>query len=127
VTDINSHLTQPGQTHRCLANGPIIVGYDYHRNNGTITFTETDTKKTYCVAYTLNQLSEKRTQVTSAMFMPKNPVKGLMFNLLMKKKFQKSFEGAWNNLKQYCEGLFERGEQHSYSILFPEEEVQVMA
>jgi hypothetical protein len=116
VDEINSLITQSGQTHRCITNGPVIVGHDYHIDKKTITYTETDTKKTYCVVYTLQAISDTQTQLTGSMYLSKNPVKELMFRMLMKKKITKSFEGAWVNFKEYCEGLVARGEQHQYTI-----------
>ncbi len=125
VTDINSQLVQKGQTHKCITNGPVMVGHDYHKENEVITFSETDSKKSYSVTYTLKALSDHQTQITATLFLPKNALKELMFRWMMKKKIIHGFESSWINLKKYCEGLYQRGEQHPYSILFEEKEILV--
>lgn len=116
VEEINSFLTQSGQTHKCLANGPVIVGHDYHLETDRITFTETDTKKTYCVVYNLQKMDGQRTMLHSVCYMPKSIIKETMFSVFMKKKFTKVYQQAWNNLNQYCIGLMKQKADHPYHI-----------
>jgi hypothetical protein len=127
VTNVNSAITQVGQSHRCIANGPIIIGHDYKRENKMIRFTETDSKKTYCVVYTLTALDDQTTEVRGKMFIGKNALKEMMFKIMMKKKLLKTFDQAWLNFKDFCEDLYKRGERHSYSIKFEEEMSQAVA
>ncbi len=116
ITDINSSLAQTGQTHKCLAKGPVIVSHDYSLNDHIITFTETDTKKSYCVVYTLKKLDEHRTQINTTTFMKKNFIKEIMFNLMMKKKMKEAYFMAWENLNNYCKSLIEKRTDHPYRI-----------
>jgi len=127
VADVNTQLTQEGQTHRCLAKGPVMVGHSYHREKNTITFTETATNGMYSVVYTFVELEPSRTQFTLSMFMPKHAIKEFMFNLIMRKKLQKGFTGCFENLNQYCAGLLARGERHPYSVSMPAEKEAIRA
>lgn len=123
VVDMNHDLTQTGQTHRCLASGPVIVAHDFHNSKDTITFTETDTKKTYCVVYTLKKTDERRTHFSSVSFMRKNFFQQLMFRLFMKKKLEKVYALAWENLNNYCKGLVEQGKEHPYWVVLENRQV----
>ncbi len=117
VVDINSELTQAGQTHRCLANGPVIVAHGFETSENVITFTETDQEKSYCVIYTLTKLDEERTHLRSVSFIRKNFFKELMFRLFTKKKLEKVYNQAWANLAGYCKGLIESGKEHPYWVV----------
>jgi hypothetical protein len=116
IEEINSQITQAGQTHRCLANGPIIVGHDYSKNVNSISFTETDQKKTQSTVYILTKLSEQSTKVEIVGFMPRNQVKELILKLFFKKKILKIFDQSFTNLNEYCKGLVQRNEEHSYKV-----------
>ncbi|MCB0581222.1 MAG: DUF2652 domain-containing protein [Phaeodactylibacter sp.] len=117
VADINSELAQAGQTHRCLADGPVIVAHGFEASENVITFTETDQQRTYCVIYTLAKLDEGRTRVQSASFIRKNFFKELIFKLFVKKKLEKVYYQAWANLNGYCQGLLEQGKEHPYRVV----------
>lgn len=123
VVDINSELAQAGQTHRCLASGPVIVSHGFEAAENVITFTETDQQKSYCVIYTLTKIDERRTRVQSASFIRKNYLKELLFKLFMKKKMEKLYGQAWANLNGYCKGLLEKQEEHPYRIVLEERQV----
>jgi len=116
VTDMNSVLTQTGQTHKCMANGPVIVSHDYTVSEHQVTFTETDKKKTYCFVYTLKKVDEHRTLLTSTMFLRKNMIKELMFRTFFKNKIAKVYKQATTNLKNYCESLAKEGREHHFGI-----------
>ncbi|HUR30731.1 MAG TPA: DUF2652 domain-containing protein, partial [Saprospiraceae bacterium] len=116
ITDINTPITSTGQTHKCLANGPVIVSHDYTLSDDFITFTETDTKKSYCCVYKMKKLDENRTELNATMFLRKNFIKETMFKLMMKPKFSKAYQLAFENLKSYCESLIEKGDIHPYRI-----------
>ncbi|MCO6493502.1 MAG: DUF2652 domain-containing protein [Phaeodactylibacter sp.] len=117
VVDMNHDLTQIGQTHRCLANGPVIVAHDFQNSKDTITFTETDTKKAYCVVYTLKKMDEGRTHFSAASFMKRHFFAQLLFRLFAKKKLLKVYAQAWENLNNYCQGLVEQGKEHPYWVV----------
>lgn len=116
ITDVNSTLTQVGQTHKCLAKGPVITSHDYNFTDQLITFTETADKKNYCVVYTLKRLDDHRTQINTNTFIKKNFFMELMFKIMMKSKMGKLYDQAWSNLNKYCTSLTENGVNHPYSI-----------
>lgn len=126
VEAVNSSLTQAGQTHRCLANGPVIVSYDYAITNDTISFSETDTKKTQWMVYVLNKMDDHTTRLTTTCYAPRNPLKQLMFNLVMRKKFKVLFSRALLNLAAYCESLAGKGERHPITVQLFEKEMMSM-
>ncbi len=117
TTDINHQILQNGNTHRCLANGPTVITHDFQKNPDTITFTETDTKRTLCVVYTLKKLDEQRTLVSGDAFMKKHLLLNLFFRLFIKKKMSKTYEFAWANLNQYCQSLRNAGKEHPYKLV----------
>lgn len=115
-TDMNSKLTQTGQTHKCLVNGPVIISHDYSVSENVITFTETDDKKTYCVVYELRKIDDLSTQLKASTFIKKNFFKEVMFKLFMKKKVESLYNQTWINLKKYCEDLMSSKKDHPYKI-----------
>ncbi len=117
VEDINSVMAQHGQTHRCLSKGPVIVSYGFKTSEDLITFTEMDTKRSYCVVFTLRKISDTKTHLRAVAFMKRNSIQTFMFKLLMKKKFEKLYAQAWENLNAYCTGLLEHGKAHPYNIV----------
>ena len=115
-TDINSALTQSGQTHKCIAKGPIMVGHDYQVTSDTVRFTETPKTKTHSTVYTLRRIDARNSELTCGIFIGRNFLKEVMFNILMKNKIKKSCYLAWNNLNNYCKELVSKGEDHPYRI-----------
>jgi hypothetical protein len=124
-TDINSKLSQVGQTHRCLANGPVNLAHDFETGEDVITFTETDQKKNYSVVYTFKRLDKKRTHLHAVIFMRANEFKIFLFRLFLKKKLGKVYEQAWLNLNNYCKGLVTSEVEHPYKIVLEDESVHV--
>lgn len=116
VTDMNTSLTQTGQTHKCMANGGVTVSHDYTVTDHFITFSETDVNKTQCCVYTIKKLGDNRSLLLSTLFIKRNRIKELMFKLLMKSKVEKIYSEAGKNMKNYCEELVAQGKNHSYSI-----------
>ncbi|MEO6131540.1 MAG: DUF2652 domain-containing protein, partial [Saprospiraceae bacterium] len=127
VTDVNSKLTQSGQTHRCIVNEPRIIGHDYHIDQDVICFSETPEKKTHGVLYKLHRLSDGRTRIQATLWIPRNPMKAIMFKMMMKKKMMGMFDQSWSNLKFYCEELATRGENHSFTLMLQPEPEHVRA
>jgi hypothetical protein len=121
VVDMNSLMTQHGQTHRCLANGPVLVAHDFNTSQDIITFTETDTKRTHCTVYTLRRISQEKTHLKAVVFMKRNTVPVLMFKLFMKKKYGKVFEQSFVNLNTYCGSLMQNTQQHHYEVAYRED------
>lgn len=125
VEEINSTLTQTGQTHRCLANGPVVVAHGFTSQESVITFTETDQQRSYCVIYTLTASNPTQTHLQASSFIRKNVIKETLFKLFMKKKMAAVYNQAWQNLKGYCEGLRQNNEDHPYQIVLERHGAQV--
>lgn len=119
--DINHKLLQNGNTHRCLVNGPTVVTHDFKQNLDTITFTETDTKRNYCVVYTLIKEEEGTTQCSADFFMKKNWLINNFFRLFVKKKMLLLYADSWINLNGYCHSLLDAKESHPYHMVLVEE------
>jgi hypothetical protein len=116
IENLNSELTQPGQTHKCLAGGPVMIGHDYHVGEERISFTETDVKKTFCTVYVFTKVNETTTEVSTTCYIPGNWLMELMFKVLQKKKYKKMYNTALLNLDTYCTELSSQGRQHPYQI-----------
>jgi len=117
ATDMNHKIMQNGATHRCLAKQPVQVSHDFEITPDKVTFTETHDTRKFCTVYTMEKLSEKSTRVHASFFIKKNFFMELMFKLFMKKKYQRLVDDTFANLKGYCEGLVERGEEHPFKIV----------
>ena len=104
---LNHQLNRVGTKHRCLVDktSPVMVTSDRSRGDDTITFTETDEKRTMCSVYTLLQEGPEQTRVRVDGFLKDNPVLRVVFALLLKKKLTNWFQANGANLKQLCEAL----------------------
>ncbi|HJW27626.1 MAG TPA: hypothetical protein VJ508_00070, partial [Saprospiraceae bacterium] len=118
TTNMNSYFAQSGQTHKCMAKGPIIVAHDFETAKDKIYFTETDTNKSYCNIYEVSRAASGSTRVSSNLYLPKNLIKESMFKLLMKRKLLKVYEASWANLNAYCKSLVQEHKHHAYHIEF---------
>lgn len=117
VQGLNHTIFQEGATHRCLADGPVIVAHDINLQQDSITFSETDEGKTFCVVYTLRREGPGSTRMEAEAFMKRNFFKSLFFHLFVKKKLLAIFSHTWQNLSQYCLGLLSQGNKHPYQII----------
>lgn len=117
ATDMNHKIMQNGSTHRCLASQPVQVSHDFEVSPDKVTFTETHDTRKFCTVYSLKKLDAGLTQVTASFFIKKNFFVELIFKLFMKKKFQRVVDQTFANLKNYCEGLVQRGEEHPYKVV----------
>ena len=116
IENVNSAIPQAGQTHKCLANGPVIASHDYTITSKLISFHETDLKKSQWMVYVLKSLDDQTTELATVMYVPRNLFKQLLFTLFMKKKLTALFRQAWQNLTIYCESLAEKGARHPVAI-----------
>ena len=117
ATDINHQIMQVGSTHRCLANSPVQVSHDFEISPDKVTFTETHDTRKFCTVYIMEKLDANSTMVHANFFIKKNFLVELMFKMFMKKKYQRLIDGTFANLKNYCEGLVQKGEDHPYRIV----------
>ena len=117
TTDINAYIAQNGQTHKCIANGPIMVAHDFKIEKDKVYFSETDSSKTMGCVYTLTRLDANRSHLSCEFFMPSNFFKAAMFKLMMKKRLKNVCLQSWDNLSTYCKSLVEKHETHPYQII----------
>lgn len=117
ATDLNHKIMQQGSTHRCLAKQPVQVSHDFEVSAERVTFTETHETRKFCSVYLLEKLDASRTRVHVSFFIKKNFFIELMFKLFLKKKYQRLVDDTFANLKNYCEGLVAKGEDHPYGIV----------
>lgn len=122
ATDLNHKIMQSGSTHRCLAKQPVQVSHDFEISPEKVTFTETHETRKFCTVYAMEKLNEQATRVHANFFIKKNVFMELMFKLFMKKKYQRLIDDTFINLKNYCEGLMERGEEHPYRIILGQQQ-----
>ncbi|MFK7846516.1 MAG: DUF2652 domain-containing protein [Rhodothermales bacterium] len=119
--DLNHKIAQSGSTHRCVIKGdasdPFFVSHGFEKKGDTITFSDTNHKSGVGSVFSLQKLENDQTKVQVHTFMKRNPLKQLMFNLLLKKKFLRIGQASWQNLDAYCSGLVARGEDHSSQIV----------
>lgn len=117
VQNLNHNIFQEGATHRCLADGPVVVTHDFDLQKNIISFSETNLEKTFGMVYTLWREGENLTRMSADGYMKKNVLKRLFFHLFLKKKFQRVYAQTWQNLQQYCQGLLNEGKKHHNLIL----------
>lgn len=109
----SNDLNRIGTKHRCIVDksSPVMVTSQSKRSAGTITFSETDVKKTMCSVYTLKLISETQTQLRVDGFLKNTLGLKILFALLLKKKVSNLFRVSSKNLKHYCEDSYSRQQQ----------------
>ncbi len=119
--DLNHKVAQTGSTHRCIIKGdasdPFFVSHGFEKKGDTITFSDTNHKDGIGNVFSLQRLDECRTRIQSDLFIKRNPLKQLFFNLLVKKRLLADSDISWQNLEDYCRGLIDAGEEHSSRVL----------
>jgi Protein of unknown function (DUF2652) len=92
VQEVNHFLPRIGTRCRCiLENGQSILyttSYSYHPER--IEFSETEEKSKSSTYYTLEKISDKKTRLTLDLYIMKNIVQQIIFNLTRKKKIEDS-------------------------------------
>lgn len=108
VEMLNHQVNRLGTKHRCIVdkNSPVMFTSGSTRAADTITFTETDEKKTMCSVYTFRQEREAQTRLRIDGFVKDDLVLRILFTLLFKKKLTNWFQVSGENLKHYCEELY---------------------
>jgi hypothetical protein len=115
--NLNTALFQNGATHRCLADGPIMVTHNAKISRDLITFTETNSKREFCSVYTLRRIGGSQTSLDCHCFMRKNFIRNLGFRLLYKRKVDEVYRKTWKNLNDYCKNLITTGKDHQFRIV----------
>ncbi|HSU27990.1 MAG TPA: DUF2652 domain-containing protein [Chitinophagaceae bacterium] len=97
---VSTPLPQVGTRHRCiLEKGQLDVNTSsFSYTPDKIIYSETDVKKKFSSYNTYEKISENKTRLTIDLYLKKNPVISFMFNLAMKKKFEKEFKQSMENL-----------------------------
>ena len=110
VEMFNHNFNRLGTKHRCIVdkNSPVMVTSNNTQSADTITFTETDSKKTMCSVYTLKELNKGQTHMRVDGFLKNAIVLKILFTLLLKKKVSNLFQSSSKNLKHYCEELYKK-------------------
>jgi hypothetical protein len=108
VQMLNHQLNRVGTKHRCVVdkNSPVMVTSGSTRAADTITLIETDETKTVCTVCTIRQEREGHTRVRIDGFVKNALVPRILFTLLLKKKLTNLFRASSENLKHYCEELY---------------------
>ena len=114
IEDVSDNvLPRIGTKHRCiLEKGHMIMyssSYSYEPANSynpeRIEYGETDDKKTNSVHFTLNKISETRSGLRAEFFLRNNPVKVLLFKLMMKKKMEQTVRQSMERLADFVKEI----------------------
>jgi hypothetical protein len=103
IDQVSHYLPRVGTKHRCvLENGQAIM-YTSQFSFGPekIIYAETDEKKKVSTYFIFERLDDNRTRFTLDFYLKNNPLLQLMFNLAMKKKFEKMFKKSLENLAEF--------------------------
>jgi hypothetical protein len=117
---LNHKITQGGSTHRCIVkqkeSDPFFVVHDFNVKNDLVTFVETNHKDGYSSIYYIRRLGKGLTKVEVKFITKPNPIKRIMFNLLMRKRVQKAIKEQFVNLNNYCKQLVAEHRGHQSHI-----------
>jgi Protein of unknown function (DUF2652) len=96
VDEVEHFLPGIGTRHRhILQNGKIVMKYVssfVYDPEGTTIISETDEKTKTTIYFVIKKMGEQDTSVTLEMYIPKNKINELLFNLSQKKKTEQEFE-----------------------------------
>lgn len=102
IDEVDHFLPGVGTRHRCILDTGEVVLYSssfmYDPENKII-FSETEENKQHATYYTMEKISKNKTRLTVDIYLKKNPVKQILFNLVMKKKMKAQFERSLSNLE----------------------------
>lgn len=107
IKDIDNvtHDTLPrlGSSHRCILDKGQSIFYSssYSFTPEKIEYSETDDKKSMGSYYTFTKITDNKTGLTIDLYLKKNPILLAMFNLLEKKKVEKTFQRSLQNLVEF--------------------------
>ncbi len=122
---VSGQISQQGIQHRCIVHGDKnvhqVVTHSFRKVNDVIHFTDTNRKNGGCMVFTLRQIGPSLTRITAINFVKPSFIKKILFNLLMKKKFEVAYHESWQNLDRYCKKLIRQGEDHSSQIILKNE------
>lgn len=100
--DSVTHSTLPrlGTSHRCILEKSSSIYYSssYSFSPEKIEYSETDGKKISAIYSTFQKITDNRTGLTVDIYLKKNPITLAFFNLMEKKKLEKTFKQSLENL-----------------------------
>ena len=101
VTD--GALSRLGTSHRCILEKGQSIFYSssYSFTPEKIEYSETDDKKTIAAYYTFTKITDERTGLTVDLYLKKNPLTLAFFNLLEKKKLERTYQQSLQNLVEF--------------------------
>ena len=102
IDQVSHYLPRVGTRHRCiLENGQAFI-YTSHFFFSTerIVMAETDEKRRGATYFVFEKINDTRTKFTIDFYVKKNPFLEGLFNLSMKKKYEKNFAKSLENLEE---------------------------
>lgn len=126
---LNHQISQNGSSHRCVIKGdksdPTMVahGFDFARNK--ITFVETNHRDKSASVWVLQSIGKGLTRLGYTLYTKPNFFKKTLFNLMMKKKYDKINDANLQLLNNYCKGLVAEGRSHGHQIVLPEKVMEL--
>ena len=117
---MNHKIMQPGSTHRCVIkdreSDPFMYSHDFDISDNLITFVESNERHGNSTIFTFRRIGKGLTKVETTIVAIPNPIKMLMFNILMKKKLDKLIAHQLENLNDYCKTLVAEKKPHPNHI-----------
>ena len=95
----------------------MVVSHDLNQQSNSISFSETNVDKAFCVVYTLHRKGPALTRAEANAYIRWNPFRSLIFHIFFRKKLRATYDQTWNNLALYCQGLIREGKQHHNLIV----------
>ena len=96
-------LTRLGTSHRCILEKGQSIFYSssYSFAPEKIEYSETDDNKTMAAYYTFTKITDEKTGLTVDLYLKKNPLTLALFNLLERKKLEKTYRQSLQNLVEF--------------------------
>jgi hypothetical protein len=107
IDNVTTKIPQVGTAHNCVVgkNVNVVVTSGFRKDDKTITIEETDKKRMGTGQIILEKKGENKTLMSFNFLLKKNPLLLTVFNLLMKKKLEKTFNKSLENLENYFKTL----------------------
>ncbi|WP_242202073.1 DUF2652 domain-containing protein [Aestuariivivens insulae] len=117
----NGEITRNGSTHRCIMNedenDPFFTSHSFKITKDLITWIDTNHTHDANMVVTLRRIGKGLTRTNLTVLKKINPLKKILFNLFMKKGFVQFYDASLKKLDTYCQGLQQKGKNHTTSIL----------
>ncbi|MBX2877506.1 MAG: DUF2652 domain-containing protein [Saprospiraceae bacterium] len=126
---LNHQISQNGSSHRCVIKGdksdPTMVAHGFDFSQNKVTFVESNHRDKAASVWVLQSIGKGLTRLEYTMYCRPNFFKKALFNLMMKKKYDKINDANLELLNDYCKGLVEQGRSHSHRIVLPQSVLKV--